>query len=83
MHPIPWKTWLALCGVVVLAILFQFTALAQDFPTPTPTPLLVTPTPLHTIRELPPGDTTILVVGAILLVLIVVGAVLWTSRRAR
>jgi hypothetical protein len=42
----------------------------------------ITPTPIDTQFVLPPGDTMILVVGAVVLVLIVLVAAIWTSRRS-
>ena len=71
---------LALVGSFLLSGLFHLTALAQDLPTPTPVP--ITPTPLHPAFVPPPGDTTILVIGAVILALIGLGAVVWASRRA-
>ena len=80
MQTNPWKILPALLGAVYLAMRLHLNASAQDITTPTP--LTVTLTPPAPTYVLPPGDTTILVIGAILLVLIVFGAVAWTSRRA-
>ncbi len=35
------------------------------------------------IPDLPPGDTTILIIGAVILVLIVLGGIFWQSRRLK
>lgn len=71
MVPNQRNTLLASFGAVILSLLSFHIALAQEIPTPTPLPK----------QNLPPGDTTILVVGAVILVLIVFGAMIWTSRR--
>lgn len=69
-----WKTLLVLLGTVLLSIQIPQNVSAQDILTPTPVPTPIVP-------ALPPGDTVILVIGAVILVLIVFGAVVWASKR--
>ena len=80
MHLRQWQIWLGFLGVIPWLVESYSTALAME--TPTPTPLTATPTPMDTQFVLPPGDTMILVVGAVVLVLIVLVAAIWSSRRS-
>lgn len=78
MH-VKFKHLLTLGSAILYLAVAHLTALAQEL---TPTPLTITPTAAPPVRELPPGDTTILVIAAGILVLIVFGTVVWFSKRS-
>ncbi|MCU0486392.1 MAG: hypothetical protein MUC85_09830 [Anaerolineales bacterium] len=80
MHLSQRHIYLAIIQAILWTGGIQSTALAQE--TPTPTPLSTTLTPTEAQFVLPPGDTTILVIGAVFLVLIILGAAVWSSKRS-